>query len=243
MWHRSNGDHAMAASLVERAVERERRRGQVNFLAMALGASIACAVDRDDQEVARRDNDVLQAIADGGSVAIVMEGLHAQAVVHGDVEAAAAALEHARHHGLAADAGRALGLLGALTADAALLGDAYRELGELGAIWRQRAVAHDLRRLGHRVPHAPPSSAALSPVEVEVVSLVSAGLTNRQIAERMGLSPKTVEVYLSRIYVKTGHRSRVALAVAGLDTDSADDGAAPASGSRTIPRSGAGRSS
>jgi DNA-binding NarL/FixJ family response regulator len=66
------------------------------------------------------------------------------------------------------------------------------------------------------VPHAPPSAAELSPVEVEVVSLVSAGLTNRQIAERMGLSPKTVEVYLSRIYVKTGHRSRVELAVARL---------------------------
>jgi DNA-binding NarL/FixJ family response regulator len=67
------------------------------------------------------------------------------------------------------------------------------------------------------VPHAPPSSAELSPVEIEVVSLVSAGLTNRQIAERMGLSPKTVEVYLSRIYVKTGRRSRVELAVARLE--------------------------
>ena len=130
-----------------------------------------------------------KAIADGGSVAVVMEALHAPAVVHGDVEAATAALEHARHHGRAADAGRALGLVGALTADAALLGDAYRELGELGATWRQRAVAHDLR-----------------------------------------------------IYVKTGHRSRIALAVAGL-TPLTDDGGAPTTGSRTSPRSGAGRSS
>ncbi len=222
MWHRFNGDHAAAASLVERAVEREQRRGQVNFLAMALGASIACAVDRDDQDAALRDNEVLQAIADADSVAITMECLHAQAVVHGDIEAATAALEHARRHGLAADAARALGLVGALTADGGLLGDAYRELGQLGATWRQRAVAHDLRRLGHRVPHGPPSSAELSPVEVEVVSLVSAGLTNRQIAEHMGLSPKTVEVYLSRIYVKTGHRSRVELAVARLDQRAAD---------------------
>ena len=64
------------------------------------------------------------------------------------------------------------------------------------------------------MPHGPAGSGDLSPVEVEVVSLVSAGLTNRQIAARMALSPKTIEVYLSRIYVKTGNRSRVELAVA-----------------------------
>ena len=208
MWHRSNGEHAAAAMVVERAVERERRRGQVNFLAMALAASIAAAVDRGDDAVARRDNEALQALADAESVAITMDCLHAQAVVFGDVDAATAALEHARRHGLAADAGRGPRPARRPDRRRRALGDAYRELGELGAVWRQRAVAHDLRRLGHRVPHAPPSSAELSPVEIEVVSLVSAGLTNRQIAERMGLSPKTVEVYLSRIYVKTGRRSR-----------------------------------
>jgi DNA-binding NarL/FixJ family response regulator len=220
MWHRANGEHAAAAVLAERAVDRERRRGQVNFLAMALAASVAAAVDRGDDAVARRDNEALQALDDSNSIAITMDRLHAQALVHADADAAAAALEHARRHGLAADAARDLGLLGALTADAGALGDAYRELGELGAVWRQRAVAHDLRRLGRRVPHAPPSSADLSPVEIEVVSLVSAGLTNRQVAERMGLSPKTVEVYLSRIYVKTGRRSRVELAVARLEPQS-----------------------
>ena len=33
----------------------------------------------------------------------------------------------------------------------------------------------------------------------------------------MNLSPKTIEVYLSRIYAKTGCRSRVVLAVAVRD--------------------------
>ena len=36
----------------------------------------------------------------------------------------------------------------------------------------------------------------------------------RQVAAKAGLSPKTVEVYLSRIYSKTGCQSRVELAVA-----------------------------
>ena len=57
----------------------------------------------------------------------------------------------------------------------------------------------------------------LRPVEFDIVDLVAAGLSNRQIGQRTGLSPKTIEVYLSRIYAKTGHRSRVELAVASRD--------------------------
>lgn len=42
------------------------------------------------------------------------------------------------------------------------------------------------------------------------------GLTNRQIASALHYSPKTVEVYLSRIYAKTQCSSRVEL-VRALD--------------------------
>jgi DNA-binding NarL/FixJ family response regulator len=38
------------------------------------------------------------------------------------------------------------------------------------------------------------------------------GLTNREIADRVFVSPKTVEVNLTRIYRKLGVRSRAALA-------------------------------
>jgi DNA-binding NarL/FixJ family response regulator len=40
---------------------------------------------------------------------------------------------------------------------------------------------------------------------------VADGLTNRQIATAMHYSEKTVEVYLSRVYAKTGYGSRVKL--------------------------------
>jgi len=43
------------------------------------------------------------------------------------------------------------------------------------------------------------------------VRLVAEGLTNRQIAAAMHYSEKTVEVYLSRVYAKTGCGSRVKL--------------------------------
>lgn len=59
------------------------------------------------------------------------------------------------------------------------------------------------------------SSAPLgfTPAEREVAELATSGMTNRQIAERLYLSQKTVEAHLSRAYRKVGVRSRTQLAV------------------------------
>ncbi|MFI9255736.1 helix-turn-helix transcriptional regulator [Streptomyces sp. NPDC053069] len=48
--------------------------------------------------------------------------------------------------------------------------------------------------------------------EVEIVNLVSDGLTNRDIGLRLHLSPRTVEVHLGRVYAKVGVSGRAALA-------------------------------
>jgi DNA-binding NarL/FixJ family response regulator len=53
---------------------------------------------------------------------------------------------------------------------------------------------------------------SLSDREHEVARLVQDRLTNREIAERLVLSEKTVERHLSRIFVKLGARSRVEVA-------------------------------
>lgn len=58
----------------------------------------------------------------------------------------------------------------------------------------------------------PPASRALSPREVEIAAGVAAGLTNAAIAAQLGLSVKTVESHLSRIYARLEIRSRVGLA-------------------------------
>ena len=47
--------------------------------------------------------------------------------------------------------------------------------------------------------------------ENEVANLVSEGLTNREIAQKLGLSEHTVSNYLFRIYEKLGISSRVEL--------------------------------
>ena len=46
--------------------------------------------------------------------------------------------------------------------------------------------------------------------EVEVLKLVVAGLMNRQIAERLGVSTRTVDAHLRSIYAKLGVKSRSA---------------------------------
>jgi DNA-binding CsgD family transcriptional regulator len=60
------------------------------------------------------------------------------------------------------------------------------------------------RRLAH------PAS-DLTDTEVQLVRLVRQGLSNRQIAAAMHYSRKTIEVYLSRVYAKTGCGSRLEL--------------------------------
>ena len=56
------------------------------------------------------------------------------------------------------------------------------------------------------------TASGLTPTEQTIGALAAQGLTNREIADRMFLSPKTVEVNLTRIYRKVGVRSRAALA-------------------------------
>jgi DNA-binding NarL/FixJ family response regulator len=55
----------------------------------------------------------------------------------------------------------------------------------------------------------------LSERECEVLTLVAAGMSNEQIADRLYLSPRTVERHLSNVYVKlrlTGKSARAAAA-------------------------------
>lgn len=51
----------------------------------------------------------------------------------------------------------------------------------------------------------------LSDREREIAELAASGLRTRQIAERLFLSPRTVETHLSRIYRKLDVSSRLAL--------------------------------
>jgi DNA-binding NarL/FixJ family response regulator len=80
----------------------------------------------------------------------------------------------------------------------------FDDLG--AATWSDRA-RQELGRVGRR-PHA---STELTETERQVADLAARGLTNRQIAERAFLAPKTVGNVLERVYVKLGIHSRAEL--------------------------------
>ena len=52
----------------------------------------------------------------------------------------------------------------------------------------------------------------LSAREFEVAQLVAAGLTNRQIAERLVLAPKTISAHITHILTKLGAARRAEIA-------------------------------
>lgn len=81
----------------------------------------------------------------------------------------------------------------------------------LGATpWAERAAAME-RATGRTRRSSAVADVALTPQELEVAQLAASGLTNRQIGERLFLSPRTVGAHLYRIYPKLGITSRAAL--------------------------------
>ncbi|MFE0631915.1 AAA family ATPase [Streptomyces sp. NPDC058864] len=106
------------------------------------------------------------------------------------------------------------------TTDArASLSAALTTFEQLGACpWAERA-RRSLQATGWMVKRADgPESVGLTPQEIEIAHLAASGLTNKQIAERLYLSPRTVGGHLGRVFPKLGITSRAALrdALTGL---------------------------
>ena len=78
------------------------------------------------------------------------------------------------------------------------------------------AAGHTATRVRATLP------AGLSEREVEVLRLVSRGLTNRQIAEHFTISPRTAEHHVQHIYTKLGLSSRAAAAIFAMEHDLLD---------------------
>ncbi|MGH3853914.1 MAG: AAA family ATPase [Pseudonocardiaceae bacterium] len=85
-----------------------------------------------------------------------------------------------------------------------------------GAGWHANRARAEWRRAGGRTRSRKPDE--LSPQETTVAQLAQAGRTNREIAQRLHLSIKTVETHLGHIYQKLGIRSRWDLKNTSLDT-------------------------
>jgi DNA-binding CsgD family transcriptional regulator len=76
--------------------------------------------------------------------------------------------------------------------------------------WLARTV-QELRATGYRPAVVEEAPAALTAQELEIARLAASGLTNKQIAERLFLSRRTVGAHLYRIFPKLGISARAGL--------------------------------
>jgi DNA-binding CsgD family transcriptional regulator/tetratricopeptide (TPR) repeat protein len=102
------------------------------------------------------------------------------------------------------------------------LGHALEIFMRLGARpWADRA-RNELRATGQTKPRGAHSAMdSLTPQERKIALLAASGLTNKQIGERMFLSPRTVGGHLHRLFPKLGVATRAALrdALSSLGAD------------------------
>jgi DNA-binding CsgD family transcriptional regulator len=98
------------------------------------------------------------------------------------------------------------------------LREALREFDEIGTpLWADRARAELAR-----VNVVPSRDLTLTPSERRVAELAASGMTNRDVAAALFISPKTVEANLARIYRKLGINSRAELGRIVGDIDYVD---------------------
>lgn len=93
---------------------------------------------------------------------------------------------------------------------------------ELGATATARLVAERLRARGASVPRGPRAAtranlAHLTDREAEIAELMAAGMTNREIADRLVISEKTVGHHVSAVLAKLGVSRRAQVATALLE--------------------------
>jgi DNA-binding CsgD family transcriptional regulator len=137
------------------------------------------------------------------------------ATARGEVDAAVSSLGHARAEDETFNGARTLLALGAALRRAKrrreareAIEQARQAFEQLGAAtWAERA-RDEAARIGGRTS----AGDELTPTERKVAGLVAQGLTNREVASTLFVTPKTVEFHLRNVFRKLGVRSRAELA-------------------------------
>ena len=78
----------------------------------------------------------------------------------------------------------------------------------------QERDAHDqLASMVRRVRHEHRVATSVTPRELDVLRCIAEGFTTRQTATRLGLSERTVESHIAKLYTKLGARTRIQAAI------------------------------
>ncbi len=201
-------------------------RGQLDVASAAINAAVASAPDRlararlraaqveiavaaDDTATADSASADLAEIADtfgsSGLRAMASQSAGAVRLAMGSPELAVTLLHDALRRWRAVDAHHESARV------RLMLARAYEMLGDADSAARERAAADDAwQRLGVHRRESPAAPHGLTSREVEVLALVAAGKSNREVATALVLSEKTVARHLANIFTKLGVSSRTA---------------------------------
>jgi DNA-binding CsgD family transcriptional regulator len=90
----------------------------------------------------------------------------------------------------------------------------FRQVGTTP--WEERAES-ELRATGETARRRDPSTLdQLTPQELQIAGLVASGMTNKQVAAQLYLSPRTIDYHLRKIFSKLGVGSRTDLVRMGV---------------------------
>jgi DNA-binding CsgD family transcriptional regulator len=165
-----------------------------------------------------------RADANPGVATIAGTFAHIRGLTHNDAGAFAEAIGHFERGPRPLALGSVLEDAGRLAIQRGDTDDAVDNLGRAleiytgsGALWDASRARRRLRSLGvrRRLPAAAWARrgwAALTDSELAVIGLVVQGMTNREVAERLFVSPHTVSTHLRHVFEKLGLNSRVELA-------------------------------
>jgi DNA-binding NarL/FixJ family response regulator len=216
-----------AAVAAIRRVVAEARNARMR--AADLSACVEIMLAANDPGAARTASDELARLADALGApflrALAAQATGAVLLAEGQPHAALTALRDA------ADGWHAIEAPYEAARTRVLIGLAHRALGDEDTAGIElEAVRHafaalgatpDLRRLdaAARPAAAAGDTSSLTRREIEVLRLVATGVTNRAVAQRLGISEKTVARHVSNIFTKLGLSTRAAATAYAFQND------------------------
>uniref|UniRef100_UPI002FCE2B79 helix-turn-helix transcriptional regulator n=1 Tax=Streptomyces poriticola TaxID=3120506 RepID=UPI002FCE2B79 len=211
------GDDARAVRLARRLSPRLRRAGPHAGLFSLLTRAVRIAASTDDEEGAAELLEEIELLRRETGTDATESLLLARGLVHRDVQQVRSAVDLARGRGdLPAVLDSCLAVARFAEDPRPWLREAHGLAKQCDASVLLEQVRAVTRERGVPAPRARGRRDAPAVTERRIVELIGEGLTNRQIALRLRISEKTVENYLTRLFARTGYRSRVELAAASL---------------------------